>query len=75
MSGLACAIRTTRTGTTGLGKAASNAAITGHREIIRPLRKTRLTGPDIKRWQINEGQIPGIKIRRYEPFLDSLNQH
>ena len=56
----------------GLGKAARNAAITGHREIIRPLRKTRLTGPDIERWEINEGQIPGIKIGRYKPFLDGL---
>ena len=68
MSGLACAIRTMRIGMAGLGKAARNAAITGHREIIRPLRKTRLTGPDIERWEINEGQIPGIKIGRYKPF-------
>jgi hypothetical protein len=64
MNALACAIRTMRIGMADLGRAARNAAITGHREIIRPLQKTRLTGPDIERWKLNEAQILGIKMRR-----------
>ena len=44
------------------GKAASNAVISGHREMTKPLRKTLSIGQDIEGWDVNEVQIPGTKI-------------
>ena len=75
MNALACVTRTMRMGMADLGKAARNAGITGRREIIKPSRKIRSTGHDIERRTINEAQIPGIKMGRDKPFLDSLNMH
>jgi hypothetical protein len=45
-----------------LGKAVSNAVISGHREITKPMRKTLSIGQDIEGWEIHEVQIPGTKI-------------
>jgi hypothetical protein len=44
------------------GKAASNAVISGHRAITKPMRKTRSIGQDIEAWDVHEVQIPGTKI-------------
>ena len=44
------------------GKAVSNAVISGHREITKPMRKTLSIGQDIEGWETNEVQIPGTKI-------------
>ena len=44
------------------GKAARNAVSSGHREITKPMRKTRSIGQDIEGWDVNEVQIPGTKI-------------
>lgn len=57
----------------GLGKAARNAVSTGRQETIKPFPRIRSTGHDIAWWELNEVQIPGIKIGRYQPFLDSLS--
>jgi hypothetical protein len=59
-------------GMAGRGKAARNAGSTGRQETIKPFPRIRSTGHDIEGWELNEVQIPGIKIGRYEPFLDSL---
>lgn len=48
----------------GLGKAARDAGITGHREIIKPLLRIQLTGHDTEDCKLNEAQIPGIKMGR-----------
>ena len=45
-----------------LGKAVSNAVISGRREITKPMRKTPSIGQDIEWWNVNEVQIPGTKI-------------
>ena len=45
-----------------LGKAVSNAVISGRTEITKPMRKTQSTGQDIEGWDVNEVQIPGTKI-------------
>ena len=45
------------------GKAASNAVISGHRAITKPMRKTLSIGQDIEGWNaVHEVQIPGTKI-------------
>jgi hypothetical protein len=44
-----------------LGKAVRNAAISGHREITKPMRKAPSTGRDIE-GEVNEVQILGTKI-------------
>jgi hypothetical protein len=44
------------------GKAASNAVISGHRAMTKPLRKTLSIGQDIEGWDVHEVQIPGTKI-------------
>ena len=45
-----------------LGKAASNAVISGRRVMTKPMRKTLSIGQDIEGWDVNEVQIPGTKI-------------
>ena len=45
------------------GKAVSNAVIFGRRVMTKPMRKTPSIGPDIERCEVNEGQIPGKKIK------------
>ena len=45
-----------------LGKAVRNAVSSGHREIIKPMRKIQSIGRDIEGWDVNEVQIPGTKI-------------
>ena len=44
-----------------LGKAVSNAVISGRHEITKCMRKTRSIGHGIERWEGNEVQIPGTK--------------
>jgi hypothetical protein len=44
-----------------LGKAVSNAVISGHHETTKRMRKTRSIGQGIERWESNEVQIPGTK--------------
>ena len=46
------------------GKAASNAVISGHREITKPMRKIQSIGRDLEGRDVNEVQIPGTKIER-----------
>ena len=45
-----------------LGKAVSNAVISGHRAMTKPMRKIQSIGRDIEGWDMNEVQIPGTKI-------------
>ena len=45
-----------------LGKAVSNAGISGRREITKPMPKTQSIGQDIEGCEVNEVQIPGTKI-------------
>ena len=45
-----------------LGKAVSNAVISGHREITKPMRKIQSIGRDIEGGDVNEVHIPGTKI-------------
>ena len=72
-SASACAIPTMRISTTALGKAVRSAVSSGHREIIKGMRKTRSIGRGIEWWwKGNEVQIPGTKIALYRAFLDSL---
>ena len=72
MNALACAIRTTRISMGGLGKAARNAAISGRREMIKPLRSIRSTGPDIEGWKITRSKSRARKLSLSGPFLDTL---
>ena len=44
------------------GKAVSNAVLSGHREITKPMRRIQSIGRDIEGWDVNEVQIPGTKI-------------
>ena len=45
------------------GKAASNAVMSGHREMTKPLRKTLSIGQDIEGGNaVHEVQIPGTNI-------------
>ena len=44
------------------GRAVRSAVLSGRREIIRPMQKTRSIGQNIERWDDNEVQIPGTKI-------------
>ena len=62
MSASACAIPIMRITMVALGKAASNAVISGHREITKPMRKTLSIGQDIEGWDVHEVHIPGTKI-------------
>ena len=45
-----------------LGKAVSNAVMSGHREMTKPMRKIQSIGRDIAGWDVHEVQIPGTKI-------------
>lgn len=64
MNVLACAIRIMKMDMKDIGKAARSAAITGPREIIKPLPNIRLTGHDTERRNRNQVQIPGTKMGR-----------
>src|SRR2546426_3513004 len=61
MSALACAIPTMRTSMAALGKAVSNAGISGRRAITKPMRRTPSIGRDIE-GEVSEVQIPVTKI-------------
>lgn len=56
----------------GLGKAVSNAVISGRRETTKSMRKTPSIGHDIEGWEVHEVQIPGTQIEPQRPFLDTL---
>jgi hypothetical protein len=56
----------------GLGKAVSNAVISGRRETTKSMRKTPSIGHDIAGWEVHEVQIPGTQIEPQRPFLDTL---
>ncbi len=64
MNVLAYAIRTMKMGMKDLGKAARSAAITGPREIIKPLPNIPLTGHVTEQHNHNKVQIPGTQMGR-----------
>ena len=45
-----------------LGKAVSNAVISGRHASTKPMRRTPSIGQNIEGWDVNEVQIPGTKI-------------
>ena len=45
-----------------LGKAVSNAVISGRHEMTKPMQRTRSIGQNIEGQDVNEVQIPGTKI-------------
>ena len=55
-----------------LGKAVSNAGISGRPETTKSMRKTPSIGQDIEGWEVHEVQIPGTQIEPQRPFLDTL---
>jgi len=57
-----------------LGKAVSNAGISGRPETTKSMRKTPSIGQDIEGWEVHEVQIPGTQIEPQRPFLDTLEQ-
>ena len=59
---LVCAIPTMRINMVALGKAVSNAVISGRPEITKPMQRTRSIGQNIEGQDVNEVQIPGTKI-------------
>ncbi len=57
-----------------LGRAVRSAAISGRREIAKPMRKTQSIGQDIEGWNmVNEVQIPGNEFGPKMAFLDTLD--
>ena len=57
-----------------LGKRVSNAVSSGHRKSTKPMRNIRSMCQDIERQDVNEGHIPGTKIKPQRPLLDTLSE-
>ena len=55
-----------------LGKAVSNAEISGHHVITKLMRKIQSIGQNIERWERDKVQIPGTKIALERAILDTL---
>ena len=72
MNALVCAIPTMRISTVVLGKAVSNAEISGHHVITKLMRKIQSIGQNIERWERDKVQIPGTKIALERAILDTL---
>ena len=73
MNALVCAIPTMRISTVVLGKAVSNAEISGHHVITKLMRKIQSIGQNIERWERDKVQIPGTKIALERAILDTLS--
>src|SRR5437763_16903775 len=63
---------TMRISTVVLGKAVSNAEISGHHVITKLMRKIQSIGQNIERWERDKVQIPGTKIALERAILDTL---
>ena len=63
-----------RISTVVLGKAVSNAEISGHHVITKLMRNIQSIGQNIERWERDKVQIPGTKIALERAILDTLGQ-
>jgi hypothetical protein len=61
-----------RISTVVLGKAVSNAGISGRHVMTKRMRKIQSIGQNIERWERDEVQIPGTKITLERAILDAL---
>jgi hypothetical protein len=55
-----------------LGKAVSNAGISGHHVSTKRMQKIQSIGQNIERWERDEVHIPGTKIALERAILDTL---
>jgi hypothetical protein len=55
-----------------LGKAVSNAGISGHHVSTKRMQKIQSIGQNIERWERDEVHTPGTKITLERAILDTL---
>ena len=57
-----------------LGKAVSNAGLSGHHVSTKRMQKIQSIGQNIERWERDEVHTPGTKITLERAILDTLTQ-